>query len=246
MWERKLRSTKATGQNLSDEENVSKGLKPLRFVAISPIKRGQKGRVIQVKNNGTYDQVDYDDDGRPPGDDQLENWSTATSGSESDGQWKGKDKVTQGEKERRHRLKIVKTLSATLRDLVRLLPRSGSPSVVSSIVGLKFSHFSHSFIFKKLTDAARQWGLDIKHMYDTEPQLLSVHVLRIWSDHALQVRRSSFIFYGAFLLNKMQRRFIDDLHKLRAALRKGDKRVFAELFDNIGILAVIIKKNGRK
>jgi hypothetical protein len=44
----------------------------------------------------------------------------------------------------------------------------------------------------------------------------------------------------------MQRRFIDDLHKLRAALRKGDKRVFAELFDNIGILAVIIKKNGRK
>jgi hypothetical protein len=244
MWERKLRSTKATGQNLSDEENVSKGLKPLRFVAISPIKRGQKGRIIQVKNNGTYDQVDYDDDGRPPGD-QLENRSTATSGSESDGQWKGKNKVTEGEKERSRRLQIVKTLSVTLRDLVRLLPKSGSPSVVSGIVGLKFSHFSHSFIFKKLTDAARQWGLDIKHVYDTEPQLLSIHVLRIWSDHALQVRRSSFIFLWG-ILDKMQRRFIDDLHKLRAALRKGDKRVFAELFDNIGILAVIVKKNGRK
>jgi hypothetical protein len=221
MWERKLRSTKATGQNLSDEENVSKGLKPLRFVAISPIKRGQKGRVIQVKNNGTYDQVDYDDDGRPPGDDQLENWSTATSGSESDGQWKGKDKVTQGEKERTRRLKIVKTLSATLRDLVRLLPRSGSPSVVSSIVGLKFSHFSHSFIFKKLTDAARQWGLDIKHVYDTEPQLLSVHVLRIWSDHALQVRRSPFIFLWGILAEQNAEKVYRRLTQAQSGPQEG-------------------------
>ena len=114
--------------------------------------------VIQVKSKGTNEEVGEDHDGQPLGDDELEDKSAAASGS---GGQKGEDKVIDREKERRLRLRIVKIISATPSDLVRLLPRSGSPSSESSIVGLDLTQEYCAFIFKKLTDAARQWGLDI-------------------------------------------------------------------------------------
>jgi hypothetical protein len=82
----------------------------------------------------------------------MTSWRISAA-SDSDGQ-KGEDKVIDGEKER-HRLRIVKTISATPSDLVRLLLRSGSPSSVSSIVGLDLTQEYCAFIFKKLTDATR-------------------------------------------------------------------------------------------
>jgi hypothetical protein len=123
----------------------------------------------------------------------MTSWRISAA-SGSDGQ-KGEDKVIDGEKERRHRLRIAKTISATPSHLVRLLLRSGSPSSVSSIVGLDLTQEYCAFIFKKLTDATRQWGLDIERIYDTKPQQLSDQVITILSETALQVRWSSFMFF---------------------------------------------------
>jgi hypothetical protein len=125
-----------TSQNLSDEDDVSKDLKPLRFVAMSPTKQGQKGRVVKVKSNGPNDEVDVNDNNnnkvRTSGNDEFEDQNTPDSEEELEGE----DQRAEYMKTRQKCLKVAQTVSTTLRDLVRLIPPSGGPSSVSSVLGL--------------------------------------------------------------------------------------------------------------
>jgi hypothetical protein len=124
--ERKLRSSKATHQNLSDEEDVSKDPKALCFVVMSPTKQNRTGRLVDVKLSDADDFGDNNNNVSPSCHDGSQDKSSCSE---------GEDEVREEEKQMRTKcLHVANTVSITLHDLLKLLPRSGHPSSVHGMV----------------------------------------------------------------------------------------------------------------
>jgi hypothetical protein len=133
---RRLRSSRAARQVLSDEEDISEGTGTATAIVLSPRKRKQKARVVlftstscspssQASRSRRSSRSNSGDDNAV---DLLENENTRHSieVGESEG-------AAVAEMKKKHRIVTSKVLS-TLRDFTRMLPCAGEPPSQVSLV----------------------------------------------------------------------------------------------------------------